>query len=58
MLLAFYMFFSEQVNIAIFETNNSKTYNIINIIKLNVIRIIRLGINHVNTLSLIIKSIT
>ena len=51
------MFISEQVNIAIFKTNYSGTYNATNIVKPNVVRITKLGINYINVLSLTIESI-
>jgi len=56
-LLAFHVFFSEQVDVAIFETNSGGTYDATNIVKPNVVGITRLGIDHVSTLGSTIESI-
>jgi folylpolyglutamate synthase len=51
------VFFSKQVDVAIFETNSGGTYNATNIVKPNVVGITRLGIDHVSTLGSTIDSI-
>ncbi|KAF4637067.1 hypothetical protein G7Y89_g1008 [Cudoniella acicularis] len=56
-LLAFHVFFSEQVDVAIFETNSGGTHDATNIVKPNVVGITRLGIDHVSTLGSTIESI-
>lgn len=57
-LLAFHVFFSEQVDVAIFETNSGGAHDATNIVKPSVVGITKLGIDLVSTLGPTIESIS
>lgn len=56
-LLAFHIFFSERVDVAIFETNSGGANDATNVVKPAVVGITKLDIDHVNTLGSTIESI-
>ncbi len=56
-ILAFHVFFSESVDVAIFETNCGGTNDATNIVRPKVVGITKIGIDHISTLGSTIESI-